>query len=108
MWEEASVEHDERVCAACHGKRLRPEALAVRFRDRCIDDLAQMSVVEAEQWSGALRLRARERDIGRDALTELRSRLRFLRQVGLGYLSLARSAPSLSGGEVNYRAYCPC
>ncbi len=99
VWEEASVEHDERVCAACHGKRLRPEALAVRFRDRSIDALAQMSVVEAEQWFGALRLRARERDIGRDALTELRSRLRFLRQVGLGYLSLARSAPSLSGGE---------
>ncbi len=98
-WEEAGAEHDERVCTACHGKRLRPQALAVRFRERCIDDLTQMSVVEAERWFGALRLRARERDIGRDALAELRSRLRFLRQVGLGYLSLARSAPSLSGGE---------
>jgi len=93
-WEEA-----EERCADCEGQRLRPEALAVRFKGRSIGELAGMSVERAEKHFAKLRLAHRDAQIARDVLAELRSRLRFLRQVGLSYLALDRSAPSLSGGE---------
>lgn len=89
----------EQVCPACKGRRLRPEVLAVRFRDRSIADLTSMPVEEAYQFFRTLELRGREARIVRDILAELHSRLRFLKQVGLSYLSLDRSAPTLSGGE---------
>jgi excinuclease ABC subunit A len=89
----------ERVCPECQGKRLRPEALAVRFQGRSIADLTAISIQAAERFFRALRLRGREAEIARDILPEIRTRLAFLMQVGLGYLTLDRSAPSLSGGE---------
>jgi excinuclease ABC subunit A len=87
------------VCGACAGQRLRPEALAVRFKGKDIGTVTAMTVAAAESLFTRLRLKGREAQIARDILAELRSRLDFLKQVGLAYLSLDRSAPSLSGGE---------
>jgi len=92
------LEIDE-PCPACDGKRLNPTALAVRFQDRTIADFAALPVEAAEKVFKKLSLRGRGADIARDILPELASRLQFLKQVGLGYLSLDRSAPTLSGGE---------
>ena len=86
-------------CSACGGDRLRPEARAVRFRERTIGDLGRLSIAEARGWVEGLALEGRDEAVAGDLLAELRSRLDFLLQVGLGYLSLHRSAPSLSGGE---------
>jgi len=89
----------ERACPACQGKRLRPEALAVRFAGRSIAEMTSLSVEAAERFFRDLRLHGRAADIARDILPEIRARLAFLRQVGLGYLTLDRAAPTLSGGE---------
>ncbi|HYK25215.1 MAG TPA: hypothetical protein VEV18_03080, partial [Steroidobacteraceae bacterium] len=86
-------------CGACGGQRLNPVALHVRFRDRAIAELAALSVDECAEFLTRLRLEPREREIARDLLAELRSRLGFLVRVGLGYLTLDRAAPTLSGGE---------
>jgi excinuclease ABC subunit A len=89
----------EQACAACAGRRLRPEALAVRFAGRSIADFSAMPVEMAQVYFERLALKGRAGQIARDILTELRSRLAFLDEVGLGYLSLDRAAPTLSGGE---------
>jgi len=89
----------EQPCTSCHGQRLRPEALAVRLWGRGPAAYNAMTVDEAERCFATLKLDGREREIARDILPELRSRLGFLREVGLGYLALERSAPTLSGGE---------
>jgi excinuclease ABC subunit A len=89
----------ERLCPACGGLRLRPEALAVRFHDRNIAELARLSVTDMERELSSLKLGGREKEIARDILGEILSRLEFLKRVGLSYLSLDRSAPTLSGGE---------
>ena len=86
-------------CDACGGDRLRPEARAVRFRERNIGEIGRFSIVAARTWVEDLALTGRDEAVAGDLLAELRSRLDFLLQVGLGYLSLHRSAPSLSGGE---------
>ena len=86
-------------CGACGGDRLRPEARAVRFRERNIGAIGRLSIAAARTWVEDLALAGRDEAIAGDLLAELRSRLDFLLQVGLGYLSLHRSAPSLSGGE---------
>jgi excinuclease ABC subunit A len=99
IWWNEWWEGEESVCPACDGRRLRPEALAVRFRDRNIAELAAQSVEAAEVFFRSQHLRGREELIARDILAELSSRLNFLKQVGLSYLSLDRSAPTLSGGE---------
>ncbi len=87
------------VCPGCQGHRLRPEALAVRLADRGIADYGELSVAEAETTFAALSLSGREATIARDVVSELQSRLAFLQAVGLGYLTLDRAAPTLSGGE---------
>ncbi len=97
--EYAAREHTAPICPACNGKRLRPEALAVRFHDRTIDQVTTMTVAEAEGVFRSMRLNGRDAEIAHDILVELRSRLRFLKQVGLPYLTLDRPAPTLSGGE---------
>ncbi len=99
IWWNEWWEGAENPCRACAGRRLRPESLAVRFRDRSISELTALPVQTAERFFERLRLDRREREIARDVLAELRSRLQFLRQVGLVYLQLDRPAPSLSGGE---------
>ncbi|MFK8053751.1 MAG: excinuclease ABC subunit UvrA [Woeseiaceae bacterium] len=86
-------------CRSCSGQRLSPESLAVRFRDLSIADFAMLSVDDALTKFAKLRLNGREAEIARDVVTELNARLNFLSDVGLGYLTLARSAPTLSGGE---------
>jgi Excinuclease ATPase subunit len=95
----AGWEGAERVCEACHGTRLNQTALAVRLEKRSIAELAALSVEAAEKFFSALKLRGRGAEIARDILPEIASRLQFLKQVGLGYLTLDRSAPTLSGGE---------
>jgi len=99
IWWNQWWEGPERVCPACAGARLKAQALAVRFRGRNISEITAMSVRAAAKTFAALKLRSREAEIARDILAELHSRLDFLCQVGLPYLSLDRSAPTLSGGE---------
>ncbi|HMH18456.1 MAG TPA: excinuclease ABC subunit UvrA [Burkholderiales bacterium] len=92
------LEVDE-TCPACEGKRLNREALAVRYQERSISELAALPVGKLETLFRGLELSGREAEIARDIVAELKSRLAFLDQVGLSYLSLDRSAPTLSGGE---------
>ncbi len=89
----------EEACPACDGKRLNNEALAVRYQGRSIAELVALSVGRIRTLVTAMKLSGRDEEIARDLLAELRSRLGFLEEVGLGYLSLDRSAPTLSGGE---------
>ena len=92
------LEVEER-CGACDGQRLNPEALAVRWRDRSIAALSAQPIASLASLLAELRLAGREEDIARDLVAELRSRLGFLADVGLAYLTLDRAAPTLSGGE---------
>ncbi len=92
------LELDE-ACPQCEGKRLNKEALAVRFRGESIADMSAQPISKAVTFFEKLAVAGREQEIARDILTELVSRLGFLEQVGLGYLSLDRGAPTLSGGE---------
>ncbi len=87
------------VCRSCQGHRLRPEALSVRLFERGIADYGALSVAEAASTFADLPLSGREALIARDVVSELQSRLNFLQAVGLGYLTLDRAAPTLSGGE---------
>jgi excinuclease ABC subunit A len=99
IWWNEWYEHDPQVCTACNGQRLSPIALNVRFRDHSIAALTAEPVAGAAAFFHKLKLDPREKEIARDLLNELRSRLQFLERVGLGYLQLDRSAPTLSGGE---------
>ncbi|WP_425513817.1 excinuclease ABC subunit UvrA [Geobacter hydrogenophilus] len=99
IWWNEWFEGEERTCSACHGARLNPEALAVRFRDRNIAELTALTVTQAAAFVGDLGLEGREAAIARDIVAEIGTRLAFLGEVGLGYLSLDRAAPTLSGGE---------
>jgi excinuclease ABC subunit A len=98
-WQEEAAAADAPACAACGGARLKPASLAVRFQGRTIADLSRASVAEARRWLGSLRLAEPERAIAAPVLREALERLQFLEEVGLGYLSLDRSADTLSGGE---------
>ena len=90
-------------CPDCDGTRLNPASRLVTFDDRSITTIAAWSVADARVWVEKLaltgRLNARDREIARDVVSEIRSRLEFLEEVGLGYLTLDRAAPTLSGGE---------
>jgi len=99
IWWNAWYEGEEQLCPDCRGARLNREALAVRFQDRSISELARMSAGEAHRFFSALKLAGRDAEIARDLLAELTSRLAFLNDVGLSYLALDRSARTLSGGE---------
>ncbi|HYF58109.1 MAG TPA: excinuclease ABC subunit A, partial [Burkholderiaceae bacterium] len=96
---DAGVEYGDAACPSCEGRRLNPVALAVRLRGRSIAALVDLPVDAARDWIGTLDFAGREAEIARDVLSEIGSRLRFLSDVGLGYLSLSRAAPTLSGGE---------
>ena len=87
------------VCPTCHGTRLKPEAEYVKIAGRSITDLVQMPVVRLQEWFDRLELSEHDTEIARRLLTEIRSRLQFLLDVGLGYLTLNRLSNSLSGGE---------
>ncbi|HUQ25968.1 MAG TPA: excinuclease ABC subunit A, partial [Burkholderiales bacterium] len=92
------LEIDE-ACLECEGRRLNREALAVSWRGKNIADYGHQPISHLEKLFGDIDLQGREKEIARDLVAELRSRLGFLREVGLGYLTLDRSAPTLSGGE---------
>jgi excinuclease ABC subunit A len=87
------------VCTACRGARLRPESAAVRVADRSLVEVSAMTVDEAHRFFEEIRLAGADLEIAAEILKEIRSRLDFLAAVGLGYLSLDRAGPSLSGGE---------
>jgi excinuclease ABC subunit A len=89
----------EQPCPACEGARLRPESLAVKVGGLSIADYSALSARAASIWIGELELTETERAIARLIVREITERLAFLENVGIGYLSLARSARSLSGGE---------
>ena len=89
----------EITCSACKGQRLRPEILAVTVDGASISDVADMSLQGAHAFMAHLELTERDAAIAEPILREIRARLEFLLEVGLSYLSLARSAGSLSGGE---------
>ncbi|KQV60883.1 excinuclease ABC subunit A [Pelomonas sp. Root1217] len=98
--EEAEVEGlTDAVCPDCHGTRLNPTARSVEFEDKGIGEVAAWSVGEARDWVRGLHLHGRDADIARDVVSEILGRLEFLQEVGLGYLTLDRAAPTLSGGE---------
>lgn len=86
-------------CPDCHGTRLNPAARAVTFAEQPLVDIAQWTVTQTRAWVETLALSGRDADIARDVVSEIHGRLAFLEEVGLGYLSLDRAAPSLSGGE---------
>ena len=87
------------TCPKCHGTRLKPEADYVKIGGRSITDLVQMPVVRLQEWFRTLELTEQEKAIGKRLLTEINSRLQFLMDVGLGYLTLNRLSNTLSGGE---------
>src|SRR4051812_46801525 len=88
-----------RPCPECKGARLRPESLAVKVGELGIHELTKLSARRAIEWFEQLELSNTERAIARLILREIDERLRFLHNVGVGYLSLARAAATLSGGE---------
>jgi excinuclease ABC subunit A len=101
---EVEVEDvSDEACPTCQGTRLNAQARGVLFDRAPITDIAALSVRDVRRWVESLQVRdvlsAREQGIARDLIPEIRSRLEFLEEVGLGYLTLDRGAPTLSGGE---------
>ncbi len=95
-----SVDEGEAVpCPDCHGSRLNPVARHVRLQGKTIDDFAARATSEALALLGKLRFRGTQKVIAADLVPEIEQRLRFMDNVGLGYLALGRSAKTLSGGE---------
>ena len=88
-------------CEVCHGRRLKPEALAVKINKLDISQVCDFSILDAGEWFGDLgkHLTAKQRDIAQRILKEINERLGFLRNVGLEYLTLSRASGTLSGGE---------
>ena len=99
--EELARYQSTAACETCAGHRLKPEALAVKIGELHISEVAEMSIVEARNWFAALDslLSAKQREIAARVLREINERLGFLVSVGLDYLTLGRSAGTLSGGE---------
>ena len=87
------------TCPKCHGTRLKEEANYVKIGGRSISDLVEMPIVRLKEWFDHLELTEQEQQIGRRLLTEITTRLQFMLDVGLGYLTLNRMSNTLSGGE---------
>jgi excinuclease ABC subunit A len=90
----------EVACPACRGSRLRDDAAAVRFEGRTLGELCALPLGEALDWLKAIKLKTEGKKVGGDLLREATNRLSFLAEVGLHYLTLARTLPTLSGGEM--------
>jgi excinuclease ABC subunit A len=97
---EAEGDDDPAPCPDCEGSRLRPEARSVRVEGRSIDQVQDMAIDEARAFFDALRLPGADPAIAEPLLKEIRGRLQFLSNVGLGYLTLGRGSQTLSGGEL--------
>lgn len=89
----------EKPCHACQGRRLKPEVLAITLNNKSIMDVCMLSIDDALSWFEGLTLDAKQQKIAEMILKEIKSRLKFLSDVGLNYLNLLRSAATLSGGE---------
>lgn len=89
----------EKPCHACGGKRLKPEVLAVTVAGQSIMDISELSVEDAVDFFAHIKFNQKELTIANQVIKEINARLSFLNEVGLGYLTLARSANTLSGGE---------
>ena len=87
------------ICPACHGTRLKPEANYVRVGGKSISELVDLPITELKQFFDHLKLNAHDAQVAARILAEINSRIRFLLDVGLGYLTLNRLSNSLSGGE---------
>ena len=87
------------ICPICHGTRLKPEAGYVKISGKSINDLVQIPIVRLKEWFDSLKLSEHEAIIGKRLLSEINTRLQFLVNVGLGYLTLNRLSNTLSGGE---------
>ncbi len=99
-YRESLMEHmSATACPACHGKRLRPESLAVQVEGMSIADFTVMPVTRSLEKARSIRLTGRDEQIAGRIMHEIVERLQFLNAVGLGYISLDRSAATLSGGE---------
>jgi len=97
--ENLSRFQNEHPCSVCEGKRLKPEALCVKINGRDIAQVCDLSIQSALEWFQNLKLTPKEQEIASRILKEINGRLYFLVNVGLDYLSLSRSAGTLSGGE---------
>ncbi len=99
--EEISKFQTSAPCETCHGDRLKPEALAVKIAGKTIAEVTRMSIGDAVAWFQDLdsHLNEKNREIARRVLKEIEERLHFLSNVGLSYLSMARTSGTLSGGE---------
>jgi excinuclease ABC subunit A len=102
-WRKEAIEKfmKSRVCSSCGGKRLRPVVLAVNILDKSIIDVTDLSIERAVEFFKNLSSKLNEREIAiaKQVLKEINERLSFLKNVGLGYISLSRAARTLSGGE---------
>ena len=100
-WSRADIEQymTECPCPDCHGARLKPASLAVTVGGKNITEFTEMSIRDELDFVNSLELNERDKIIGKQIIKEIRSRLSFLCDVGLDYLSLSRSSGSLSGGE---------
>ena len=87
------------TCPDCHGTRLKKEANYVKIAGRSISDLVQMPIINLKEWFDNLMLNEHEKQMSKRLLSEINNRLRFLINVGLGYLTLNRRSNTLSGGE---------
>lgn len=87
------------VCPVCHGSRLRPESSYIKVAGKTIGEIVRMSIKDLNAWFGNLKLGERDAKIADRLIVEIRNRLQFLSDVGLGYLTLDRLSNSLSGGE---------
>lgn len=104
LWDQWHIVHFQKFmndseCPVCHGSRISPVALAVTFRNLNLDQMCRMPVERLEAFFRTVELSPREEHIGHELFKEIRNRLGFLASVGLGYLTLARGAKTLSGGE---------
>ena len=89
----------DKPCHTCKGERLKPESRAVLVKKRGIVELSRLTIQDAHAWLDGLDLKGNDARIGDELLKEIKNRLKFLLDVGLGYLTLDRPGPSLSGGE---------
>lgn len=99
MREELTKYQTTTLCQSCDGYRLKPEALSVKIAGRSIGQVTELSIEEAALWFTGLDLTQKQQDIAHRILKEINSRLMFLVNVGLDYLTLSRSSGTLSGGE---------
>ncbi|MDR3306760.1 MAG: excinuclease ABC subunit UvrA [Endomicrobium sp.] len=90
---------DQKICPSCKGKRLKKEALSVLIYDKSIADITKMSVEKSFDFFSKIKFGGKDKEISKTILKEIRLRLQFLNNVGLGYLSLDRGSGTLSGGE---------